>query len=229
MSVHEGHRERLKETFRSYGLDSFNEISALELLLFYAIPRRDTNELAHELINRFGSLENVLNASERQLTEVTGMGQNAATLLRLVPEIMRKCEIEKAKRTITIIGNSKDAGRYLLPRFMNETVEVVWLMCLDSKREVVFCGEMCRGIVNAIDTNIRKFAETAFQYKATTVIVAHNHPSGIALPSREDDMFTKKLYNAMRAIGVTLEDHLIIAGSDYISFADSGMMALYRF
>ncbi len=228
MSIHDGHRERLKERFSEYGLDNFSELNALELLLFYAIPRRDTNPIAHELLNRFGSLDAVMNATERELTEVPGIGRNAAILIRLMPQIVKKSQIAKA-REIRIIKNSSDAGKYLLPRFLNEKDEVVYMLCLDSKRSVICCLEMGRGVVNAVDTNIRRMVETALKHKATTVIIAHNHPSGIALPSREDDYFTGRLYKALGMIGIRLEDHLIIVGDDFVSLADSGVMSMYRY
>lgn len=228
MSIHDGHRERLKERFAEYGLDNFSDLNTLELLLFYAIPRRDTNPIAHELLNRFGSLEAVMNASERELMEVPGIGRNAAILMRLVPQIVKKSQVSKASE-IRFISNSTDAGKYMLPRFMNEQDEVVYMMCLDSKRSVICCLEMGRGVVNAVDTNIRRIVETALKYKACSVIIAHNHPSGIALPSREDDYFTNRLFKALETIGIRLEDHLIIVGDDFVSLADSGVMSMYRY
>lgn len=228
MSVHDGHRDRLKERFSEHGLESFNDLNALELLLFYAIPRRDTNPIAHELLDRFGSLSAVLSASERELTDVPGVGENAARLIRLVPEMMRKSCISKAKE-IKFINNSSDAGRYLMPRFLNEQDEVVYMLCLDSKRSVICCLEMGRGVVNSVEANIRRIVETALKNKATTVIIAHNHPSGIALPSREDDYFTRRLYNSLNLIGIKLEDHLIIVGNDFVSLADSGVMGMYKY
>jgi len=228
MGIHDGHRERLKERFAEYGLDHFSDLNALELLLFYAIPRRDTNPIAHELLNKFGSLDAVLSASEQELTEVPGVGRNAAILIRLMPQIVKKSQVSKASE-IRTIRNSTDAGKYLLPRFMNEKDEVVYMMCLDSKRSVICCLEMGRGVVNAVDTNLRRMVETALKYKATSVIIAHNHPSGIALPSREDDYFTDRLYKALETIGIRLEDHLIIVGDDFVSLADSGVMSMYRF
>lgn len=228
MGIHDGHRERLKERFAEFGLDNFSDLNALELLLFYAIPRRDTNPIAHELLSRFGSLDAVLSASERELTEVPGVGRNAAILIRLLPQIVKKSHVSKASE-IRIISNSTDAGKYLLPRFMNEKDEVVYMMCLDSKRSVICCLEMGRGVVNAVDTNVRRMVETALKYKATSVIIAHNHPSGIALPSREDDYFTRRLYKALETIGIRLEDHLIIVGDDFVSLADSDVMSMYRY
>ena len=111
---------------------------------------------------------------------------------------------------------------------MNERDEVVYLLCLDSKRAVICCAEMGRGVVNAVDASVRRIVEKALKVKACSVIVAHNHPDGLALPSREDDLFTKCLYNALETVGIRLEDHIIVADEDYISIADTGMMTLYK-
>ena len=228
MGVHDGHRERLRQNFLEHGLSSMNDINALELLLFYAVPRRDTNELAHLLLQHFGSLDGVFSASAEELCEVEGIGAYAASLLTLVPEIMKKSRLSKS-REIRQIRSSDDAGEYLLPYFMNERDEVVYLLCLDSKRAVICCAEMGRGVVNSVDTSVRRIVEKALKVKACSVIIAHNHPDGLALPSREDDLFTKCLYNALETVGIRLEDHIIVADEDYISIADTGMMALYKY
>ncbi len=228
MGVHDGHRERLKESFLEHGLDSMNDINALELLLFYAIPRRDTNELAHRLIDAFGSLEGVFEASERELCAVEGVGKSTAALLMMVPQIFRKAQVSKT-REMTVIRNSRDAGAYLKPRFLLERDEVLLMLCLDSKRCVISCCEMGRGIVNSLDANVRRMVEYALKVKASSVIVAHNHPTGYARPSREDDTFTKCLYQALQVVGIPLEDHILIADGTCISFADSGLLQLYRY
>lgn len=228
MGIHDGHRERLRQSFLEHGLSGMNDINALELLLFYAVPRRDTNELAHLLLQHFGSLDGVFSASAEELCEVEGIGAYAASLLTLVPEIMKKSRLSKS-REIRQIRSSDDAGEYLLPYFMNERDEVVYLLCLDSKRAVICCAEMGRGVVNAVDASVRRIVEKALKVKACSVIVAHNHPDGLALPSREDDLFTKCLYNALETVGIRLEDHIIVADEDYISIADTGMMALYKY
>lgn len=228
MGVHDGHRERLRARFAEHGLDSFNELNALELLLCYAIPRRDTNEIAHRLLNAFGSLSGVFQASMQELTSVPGIGENAATLILMVPQIVKKAHVSKAKET-KIIRNSTDAGNYLLPYFLDEPDEIVMMLCLDNKRAVICCREMGRGVVNCVDANIRRMVETALKVKATTVIVAHNHPNGVALPSREDDNFTRTLYRSLGLLGITLEDHIIVANDEFVSLADSGIMHLFKY
>ena len=227
MGVHDGHRARLRQSFLEHGLQSMNDINALELLLFYALPRRDTNETAHHLLERFGSLHAVFSAPIEELCEVDGIGDCAAALIALIPEIMKKSSLSKS-REIRQIRSSSDAGEYLLPYFMNEQDEVVYMLCLDAKRAVICCAEMGRGVVNTVDAIVRRMVEKALKVRACSVIVAHNHPNGIAIPSREDDIFTRCLYNALDTVGIRLEDHIIVAEEDYISAADSGMMSLYQ-
>ena len=227
MGVHDGHRDRLRQSYLEHGLMSMNDINALELLLFYAIPRRDTNEIAHRLLDRFGSLDGVFSASAEELIEVDGIGENAAALLTLIPEIMKKSRVSKT-REIRQIRSSDEAGAYLLPYFLNERDEVVYLLCLDTKRAVICCAEMSRGVVNSVDTGIRRIVEKALKARACSAIIAHNHPDGIALPSREDEVFTRALFNALETVGIRLEDHIIVAEDDYISMADTGLLCMRR-
>ena len=228
MNIHEGHRERLKKRFFDHGLDNFDDINALELLLFYAVPRRDTNETAHLLLERFGTLDKVFAASVEELREVEGVGEYAASLIALVPQIMKKSLLAKSREK-KIIRSSREAGEYLLPYFLNEQDEVIYLLCMDSRRAVICCTEMGRGSVNSVDTSIRRIVEKALRVKACTAIIAHNHPDGLPVPSREDDIFTRALNNALETVGIQLEDHIIVANDRYASVADAGLMFTYKF
>lgn len=228
MGMHDGHRERLKETYLENGLDRMNDIQALELLLFYAVARRDTNELAHALLARFGSLDALFHASVEELEEVPGVGRHTAILLTMIPQLTKKSAVSRTGE-IHQITSSRDAGRYLIPRFLEEQDEVVLMLCLDNKRSILCCCEMGRGVVNTVNINIRRAVEKALRVKASSVILAHNHPGGLAIPSREDDLVTKNLYNALEIVGIHLEDHIIVADGDYVSMADTGIMQHYRF
>lgn len=227
MGVHDGHRERLKERFVEHGLDSFNEVNALELLLFYAIPRKDTNVIAHELLNRFGSLSQVFDAGVRELCEVPGIGENAAVLLKLIPAIIKKSMIEQGEKA-PVLNNTKAAAKFLVPRFMFEREEFILMLCLDSQRRLISCTEIGRGVPNAVDTNVRRIAELALKNRASYVMIAHNHPDGVALPSREDDYMTRQTRAALDAIFVPLVDHYIVAGKDVTSYHDSGFFTLFH-
>ena len=137
-NLHEGHRNRLKKRFAEHGLGSFTDIEAIELLLFYALPRRDTNELAHRLLRNLGSLRAVMEADATVLAKVPGIGENAAQLIRLVAELNRRYLLS-ARGTKKIISNSREAGEYLLPLFTYQTDEIVYFMSLDSKSMVTQC------------------------------------------------------------------------------------------
>ena len=220
-SIHKGHRERLKKRFQETGLDSFTDIQVLELLLFYVIPRRDTNPIAHALLDRFGSLSQVLEAPLEELKKVDGIGQEAAAFLHLIPASGRYYMVDKTIQS-KVLTTVEQCGQYLLPYFFGRNVEMVYLLCLDAKCKVLCCKEVGEGSVNTAGISVRKIVETALAANATSVVLAHNHPSGIALPSPEDLQTTKRVATALRAVDIHLVDHIIVADDDYISLALSG-------
>lgn len=221
MSVHDGHRERLKQRFLTEGLDNFTDVQVLELLLFYCIPRRDTNELAHALLNRFHTLSQVLEARPEALMEVEGIGKNAAMFLSLIPAVGRFYAVDRAKQ-IKVLLSLKDCGDYMLPFFKGRTNETVFLLCLDAKCKVLCCQEISEGSVNCASVPVRRVVEAALAVNATTVVLAHNHPSGLALPSGEDVMTTRRLAAALDAVEIQLADHIVVADDDYVSMVHSG-------
>lgn len=220
-TMHKGHRDRLKKRFLEYGLDSFTDIQVLELLLFYVIPRRDTNPIAHGLLDRFGSLAQVLEAPVSELEKVKGVGHEAAVFLSLIPAAGRFYMMDKANQS-KALTTIEQCGQYLMPYFFGRSVETIFLLCLDAKCKVLCCKEIGEGSVNAAGISVRKIVETALAANATSVVLAHNHPSGIALPSPEDLQTTKRAATALRAVDIHLIDHIIVADEDYISLALSG-------
>lgn len=223
MGIHEGHRERLKESFVKGGLDSMSDFNVLELLLFYSVPRKDTNPIAHALLDHFGSLDVVLEAPIDELKKIPGIGDNSATLLKLIPSISRRYAIAKASYC-EIINSSESAGKYLVPFFMYEREEVVYMMTLDAKCKVINCREIGRGSVNTAEISIKKIAEYALAHNASSIILAHNHTSGIALPSAEDELTTLQIKSTLGSMGIALADHIIVAGEDFVSMADNGLL-----
>lgn len=228
MGVHEGHRERMRERFFQHGLETFNEIEALEMLLYYAIPRKDTNPLAHALLDRFGSLDYVLSASEEELCEVPGISERTAALLMMVPQITQLSEVNRANR-IKDVTRTEDAVNFLIPRFRNQRREILLLLCLNSQKQITHVEVMNKGAVNYVTFDPRRVVEVALKRQAVSVILAHNHPDGPALPSKEDDSATSQVYRALNTVGINLYDHIIIAGEDYASYRRSGALDLYRY
>ena len=223
-SIHNGHRDRLKQRFLQQGLDDFTDIQALELLLFYSIPRQDTNPIAHNLLNRFGSLSQVLEAPAEELMRVDGVGEHSALLLRLINEMGRYYQVDRARRE-QILPTIEDCARYLQPCFYGRTRETVFLLCLDAKCKVLSCREIGEGSINSAGISTRRIVETALREGASAVVLAHNHPSGIALPSAEDIQTTRKVAAALQSVEVVLADHIVVADGDYVSMVQSG----YRF
>jgi len=224
MSLHDGHREKMRQRFLSGGLEGFADHEALELLLFYAIPRRDTNETAHRLLQRYGSLKEVLRAPVEDLQKVEGIGESAAVFLKLVPEFCRKARISGNGQE-TILNSTERAGAYLIERFSGEKEEVIYQLCLDRKGKLLACKRLSEGSADNAELNVRRLVENALLTSASAVILSHNHPSGIALPSREDYTTTQRVQEALKPIGVRLVDHIIVADDDFVSMADSGILS----
>lgn len=224
MSIHAGHRQRLKERFLKESLDNFEEHQVLELLLFYGIPQRDTNEIAHELIRKFGSLSKVLEATPEELSEVKYVGDNVTTLFRLITEVARYYQVNCAMRE-QILTSIDACGKYLVPFFHGRQIETVFLLCLDAKCKVLCCEKVGEGSVNSAGVPVRKIVEMALKANATSVILAHNHPSGLAIPSGEDIQTTRRVALALDAVEIGLVDHIIVADNDWVSLTQS---ELYR-
>ena len=222
MGLHDGHRQRLIQRFLEEDLDNFEPHNVLELLLFYAIPRKDTNELAHVLMDTFGSLKGVFDAPYEELIKVTGIGPNTAALLKLVPSLTRTYYSSDARSII--LDTSEKSGEYFLPYYIGQTEEVVRLACLDAGGKVISNQILHRGSANAAEVNIRKIVNIALRNNAMGVILAHNHPGGLPLPSEEDVATTKSIREALIPMGILLMDHIIVAGQDYVSMARSGII-----
>ncbi len=224
MSLHDGHRARLKKRFLEYGAEGIDDVNLLELLLFFALPRVDTNETAHELLARFGTIDGVLEASADELRATPGVGESATVLLKLIPTLAKR--YLAAKNSIgSILASTEDAGDFLLPRFLGERDETVLLVCMDTKMKVVSCRKIASGDVSVAHLSIRKVVEQALAQNAPYVILAHNHIGGFALPSVEDVNATLQLRDALSLVGVTLIDHIVVSGDDFVSMKDDGSLA----
>lgn len=221
MSIHDGHRQRLKDRYRLEGLDNFDELQVLELLLFYCIPRQDTNPVAHRLLEHFGSLSQVFEAPIGELEKIPGMGQSAATFLHLVRDTGRYYQVNRTLQE-KILTTTEQCGAYLEPFFIGRRNETVFLLCLDAKCKVLCCKEIGEGSVNSAGVPVRRIVELALGINASACILAHNHPSGLAVPSSEDIQTTLRVAAALDTVDITLADHIIVADGDFVSMVQSG-------
>lgn len=224
MGIHDGHREKMRQRFMTGGLDAFADHEILELLLYYAIPRRDTNPIAHALMERYGSLPAVLAAPMEDLKRTEGIGESAAVLLHLVPQVCRRARLAQVGED-QVLNSSERAGAYLLECFDGESREVIYQPCLDRKGKLLACKRLGEGSVASADLDVRRLVENAILTGASAVILAHNHPSGVALPSDGDYTATMRVRAALNAIGIELADHIIVADGDFVSMADSGYLS----
>lgn len=213
--IHKDHRSRLKTRFLKEGLSNFPDHNKLELLLFFAIPRKDTNEMAHSLLEHFGSLGAVLEAPVEELQKVEGIGENAAILLKLIPAFSSAylADISDAE----LLDSTDKMGKHLIPKFIGESNEVLYLVLLDAQSRLIATRKVSEGDKTQTEVSIRRIAEICLQTGAVSVVVAHNHPRGKALPSRADLLISSRITRALEPIGVHVIDHMIIAGEDYLS------------
>ncbi len=224
--MHDGHRQRLKRRFLDNGLSGFYDHNILELLLFYTIPRRDTNELAHTLINTFGSLSGVFDAPYEELIKVEGIGENTASLIKLITPLYGKY-LEDKQSKCTKILSSDDAGGYFIAKYIGDNlVETAMLLSLDNKGCVINCDIISKGSVKMAEITSRKIVEIALKNNASSVIMAHNHPGGVAVPSSADVDVTRNLIKMLSTIDINLRDHIIVADNEYFSMADSPKFSL---
>ena len=226
-SVHKNHRKRVKEKFLKHGLETFQEHEVLEMLLFYVIPRRDTNEIAHGLIDKFGSVKDVLNASYSSLSKVDGIGNEAACFIKLILGVVRRY-VENREGFVNKFSTRVEINDYLANKFVGRSEEMVAIVLLDAKKKVLYEGVISDGTHNKVHMNTRRLIELISFYNAAAIAIAHNHPSGVALPSKEDIDTTKRLKFLFDSLNVYFIDHIIVADDDYISFRDCNFPDIFE-
>lgn len=219
--MHSGHRERMKQRFRETGLNGFDDINALELLLFYAVPRQDTNPIAHALIDRFGTLHDVIDAPYDDLIKVPGVGVNVATFLKLIPAICKRYTKGKQKRKIAYVS-LQELEDFIVPLFSFDMDETLYLICFDAGNHITYCEAVASGNPDSIHVEPRKIVQLAMDKRAVRVVLAHNHPSGVAVPSPSDVSLTHTIKDALRLFNIELMDHFIVAENLCVSMRRHG-------
>lgn len=221
--IHEGHRSRVKARYLKEGMDSFEDHQVLEMLLFYAIPLKDTNELAHGMIKEFGSLAGLFEADPKDICNRSGVSENIAILITLIPSLSRRYLKGKWGEK-PVLNSSSKAGDYAASLFTGRTYEAFYVICLDSQNRVNFADMVHEGTINEAPVYPRLIVETALRHQANSVILAHNHPGGSLQPSAADTEVTKRITTALDAISIKVVDHIIVAGDKYTSFAEKGLI-----
>jgi len=219
-NVHAGHRERVREKYINNGnLDNFKEHEILEFLLYYCYPQQDTNEIAHKMINEFGSFSKLLEEPPREISKRCNVTERVATLVSLIPHLS-KAYLTGRYRSKDVMSNSKLVGEYCISLFSNIHYECFYLICLDTQRRLIRAELVHEGGINSSAVYPRIVLEAALKNRAACVVLAHNHPGGSLLPSKSDMEVTKKLKSALATIDIELIDHVIVADDKYYSFIE---------
>ena len=221
MTMHEGHRQRMRERFRLEGLDNFAPHEVLELILFYARARGDVNPLAHRLLDTFGSLKGVLEATVDQLCAVDGVGQETATLLSLMVPVFRRyalCLCEE-KTTLSHFSDAEEYCRALLTGMRKERF---YIISLSAQMRVLGHRLVSEGTLTEVPAYPRLIVETALNHNAHSVVLCHNHPAGEALPSRTDIDVTYSLDKMLASLGIMLLEHVVVGDGGTYSMVRHG-------
>lgn len=220
-NIHAGHRARQRRLFLKNGFTPETPPhQILEILLYYAIPRKDTNVLAHQLIERFGSFSGVLEASVEDLMTVKGVSENVACLIKMILPIARFYSEDK-NNPINRVMTHNLCIELLSKKFFGVNHEVVYMLFLDNTGRLISCDKLAEGTQATVRLSLRTVAESVIRHKATAVVISHNHPTGYAVPSDSDCVMTRRLCDTMQQLDVKLLDHIIFAGDDCVAMAIS--------
>jgi len=222
-SIHSGHRRRVKDEFRKIGLEHFPPHKVLEILLFYTIPRGDTNEISHRLIERFGSISGVLNAPLNLLERSPGIGPESAAYLKMIGCVARLYR-EDGKAEAKSVRTTAQAKDFMRRRLIHEQVECFHMLCLGRGGNILYSEQIFQGTSGRVDIIISDILHLALSSRATKVVIAHNHPGGICNPSREDLHTTSLVCNELRRLDIELMDHIIVAPDGVYSMAEYKML-----
>lgn len=221
---HDGHRKRMRERFRQNGLEGFAPHEVVELLLFYGRARGDVNPLAHRLLDAFGSLKGVLEARPEQLMSIDGVGEETATLISMMLPMFRRysaCVCEEHKT----IRNRSEAAAYCKALLSGWRTEHFYVLCFSSDNHLLGQRLIAEGTLTEVAAYPRLVAETALNYNAHSVLLCHNHPSGLCQPSPEDIRTTHRMQAMLGHLDIILLDHIIVAGEDAYSLAQNNQLA----
>ena len=224
--THDKHRERLKKRFLA-APDRFEDHELLELILFYAIPRKNTNETAHFLLDRFDSIKGVLDANIDALTAVDGIGENSALYIKAIAKLLSRYEFSEPK-SIDPLKSPKHLALYLKNLFIGTQNEATFLLLFDSSKKLIVCEKICEGISTENTISMRKIVSLGISHGAASAILVHNHPSGSSLPSGDDILATNRIKQMLDSLGIILMEHFIIADDYCTPIIDASKTHLFN-
>ncbi len=222
-NLHAGHRQRMLENYLKNGISGFSDVEVLEFLLSFAIPRVDTNTIAHRLLNEFGSLHQVFEAPPELLMRVKGVGPRAASLICFTASLWNRSE-ESRLSSERYLRSTADIGKFLLAKIGYLREERTFLLSLDNNCRLLDFREMTRGSIDYAGLPIRMVLQTALMVNASSVVLAHNHVGDNCVPSPEDLAYTRRVSEALKRADIMLADHFIVSGRSYISLRSSRML-----
>jgi len=224
---HKGHRDRVKKKYLKQGLDGFHDHEVLELLLYYCYSRCDTNPIAHKMLDKFGSLHNLFDSDVHVLEKELKCTENIAILINLIPALAKRYALSKWGHN-AFLDNIEKAAGYALDLFIGDTVEYFYVLCLNVKNKLIYASQISKGTLDEAAVYKRTVVEEVIKYKASKVILVHNHPSGSIRPSNADNEATREIAEALRGLKVDVVDHIIVAGDKYYSYASRGVSGIIR-
>ena len=218
-NLHEEHRTRTREKFLKTKLDGFADHEVLEFMLYYCYPRQDTNEIAHKLINEFGSLHNLFEADAREIERRCKVTERVAIFISLIPCIANVYFRARWAQNSLVMDNMKTACEYAIALFAGHKVESCYIFCLNAGMRLRAVSLIASGTINETPMYAREIVSEALKHQSTALIITHNHPGGNAVPSPQDEVATEKLAFLLRSLNITVIDHIVVAGNKCYSFA----------
>lgn len=222
MAVHDGHRDRMRKRIEQYGIDSLQDHEVLEFLLYAVVPRKDTNELAHRILEEFGSISKVFDQPIERLQKVKGVSYNMAIFLHSLSDVSRRYYRKGFDEVY--INNIEDCLNLMRPIMDTLPKEEIHMLLGDNSGRLIKRVVLNKGVVNESFCNVREIADIALRNEASKVILVHNHPSNNVTPSVADKNLTEQLYLTLTMLGINFNDHIIIAKSGYFSFRQTGLL-----
>ena len=208
--INRGHRQRMKERFDKFGLEAFQDHEVLELLLFYGLPYKNTNGMAHELINKFGSFSGVFSATGEELKKVNGIGDHAAMLIRMIPQLFRRYSADSVSGSFSL-NDTESLKEYVINHFIGATREYVQLFLFDSGLHRIDSITLAEGSFGNVRVTPELIAEHVFSNRASYYIIAHNHPSGDIEVSCEDLITTRNIWLSLAALNREMIEHYVVS------------------